>query len=491
MLWQIALAILVCYVLWKVLKTGENELNRVPGPPKWPIIGSALSFLGLSQSEMFDKLLELRLKYGNRFVIKVLNRYILHVYNVEDIETVLTHSRNIKKSKPYMFIEPWLGTGLLVSTGAKWNKRRKILTPTFHFDILQSFMEVFEEQSRNLVKELKKQISEGSDVVDVSPLISDFTLYTICETAMGVRLDSDKTEAKLKYKDAILEIGNLVMERLVTIWLHNDFIFSLHPLGKKFAKCLENVHSFADSVIKERSMSYESRGEDDNEKTNGRRRALLDLLLEARIRNEIDLEGIREEVNTFMFEGHDTTATALTFGLMLLADHPDVQESIFDECKAILGDSDRSPSASELNEMKYLDAVIKEILRLYPSVPFIGREIVEDFMLGDTKVAKGNEVIVHIFYMQQREDLYPEPKAFKPERFLNGEKRHPFSYVPFSAGPRNCIGQRFAKMEMKSVISEIIRNFKLEPTQKGARPTLKADLVLRTTEPIYVKFVKR
>ncbi|XP_050350003.1 cytochrome P450 4C1-like [Nymphalis io] len=491
MLWQIFLAILVCYVLWKIFKTDENELNRLPGPPKWPIIGSALSFLGLSQSEMFDKLLEFRQKYGNQVVVKILNRYILHVYDVKDIETVLTHSRNIKKNKPYTFIEPWLGNGLLLSSGAKWNGRRKILTPTFHFDILKSFMEVFEEQSKNLVKELEKRVSEGLDVVDVSPLISDFTLYTICETAMGVRLDSDKSEAKLKYKDAVLEIGQLVMERLTTIWLHNDFIFSLHPMGKKFAKCLEKVHSFADSVIMERSMSYENRGEDLSEKENSRRCALLDLLLEARTRNEIDLEGIREEVNTFMFEGHDTTATALTFGLMLLADHADVQESIFDECKVILGDSDRSPSASELNDMKYLDAVIKEILRLYPSVPFIGREIVEDFMLGDIKVSKGNEVIVHIYYMQQREDLYPEPKAFKPERFLSGEKRHPFSFVPFSAGPRNCIGQRFAKMEMKSVISEIIRNFKLEPIKKGARPIIKADLVLRTTEPIYVKFIKR
>ncbi|CAH2087256.1 unnamed protein product [Euphydryas editha] len=490
MLWLITFAVLVCMILWKFLKTENNDLDRVPGPPKWPIIGSALMFLGLPPSQMFDLVVELPKKYGNRVVITMLNRYILNIYDVEDIEIVLSHSRNIKKNKPYDFLEPWLGTGLIVSTGSKWHRRRKILTPTFHFDILKSFMKVFEEKTKNLVVDLRRGISEGSGVVDVMPFISDFTLYTICETAMGIRLDSDKSEATVKYKQAIMDIGELVMKRLTTIWLRNDFIFSLHPTGKKFAKCLESVHSFADNVIIERKKSYEKDGEISSS-TSKRRLALLDLLLEAERKGEIDLEGIREEVNNFMFAGHDTTATALTFGLMLLADHEDVQERILEECTSILGDSDRSPNMSELGEMKYLEAVIKEILRLYPSGPFIGRKITEDFMLGDIKIKKGCEVVVHIYEMQRREDLYPEPEVFRPERFLDGESRHPYAYVPFSAGLRNCIGQRFAKLEMKMAICEIIRNFRLGPMKKGARPALKADLVLRPNESIFVKFVER
>ncbi|CAH2087254.1 unnamed protein product [Euphydryas editha] len=473
MLWQITLAVLVCIILWKFLKTEDNDLDRVPGPPKWPIIGSGLIFVGLPPSQMLDRLLEFPKKYGNRVVVTVLYRYILHVYDIEDIEIVLSHSRNIKKNKPYDFIKPWLGTGLLISTGSKWHRRRKILTPTFHFDILKSFMKVFEEKTKNLVVDLKRRVSEGSGVVDVMPFMSDFTLYTICETAMGITLDSDKSEATVKYKQAIMDIGQLVMKRLTTIWLHNDFIFSLHPMGKKFAKCLESVHSFADSVIMERKKSYEKDGEVSSSSSK-RRLALLDLLLEAERKGEIDLEGIREEVNTFMFEA----STGL-------------KERILEECTSILGDSDRSPNTSELGEMKYLEAVIKEILRIYPSVPFIGREITEDFMLGDIKIMKGCEVVVHIYDMQRREDLYPEPEVFRPERFLDGESRHPYAYVPFSAGLRNCIGQRFAKLEMKMAICEIIRNFRLEPLKKGARPALKADLVLRPNESIFVKFVQR
>ncbi|XP_052742428.1 cytochrome P450 4C1-like, partial [Bicyclus anynana] len=271
--------------------------------------------------ETFKRITALPNEYGGRVVLTAFGRYILHTYNVEDIEIVLSHSRNIKKGMAYSFMEPWLGTGLLISTGNKWHRRRKILTPAFHFDILKSFLKVFEEQSKSLVEGLRQLNKGGTDVVDVIPFISDYMLYAICETAMGIKLDSDTSETKIEYKKAILDIGSIVMQRLTTIYLHNDIIFNLHPLGRRFAKCLDKVHSFADNVIMERKKAY---GTEQNGGSK-RRLALLDLLLEAERKGEIDLEGIREEVNTFMFEGHDTTAIALSFGIMLLADHEEVQ----------------------------------------------------------------------------------------------------------------------------------------------------------------------
>ncbi|XP_050665092.1 cytochrome P450 4C1-like [Leptidea sinapis] len=135
-------------------------------------------------------------------------------------------------------------------------------------------------------------------------------------------------------------------------------------------------------------------------------------------------------------QGHDTTATALTFGLLLLADHEQVQDAIYDECKTIFGDSMRTANLTDLAGMKYLDAVIKEVLRLYPSVPFIGRTIEEDFMLDDLRVPKSTEVLIHIYVLHRRG--FPELEQFRPERFLSGEKMN-YKYIPFSAGPRNCI----------------------------------------------------
>ncbi|XP_068622542.1 cytochrome P450 4C1-like [Battus philenor] len=491
MFWILVVAVLVCIVLY-ALFIDVDPLDALPGPRRWPIIGCPFSFIGTAQEDIFDLILGFQKLYGYRYMVKVFSRRILHLYNVEDIEIILSHSRNIVKNKPYDFLKPWLGTGLLISTGTKWHQRRKILTPTFHFNILKNFTKVFEQKSRDLVQRLKQLPEED---VDILPIISDFTLYTICETAMGTQLDSDKSKSAVEYKRSIKEIGILVINRLTQFWLHSDIVFYRTALGKRFLERLNVVHSFADNVILERKQK---KIKQENVKSNiadgdesRKKSALLDFLIEAESDGKINLEGIREEVNTFMFEGHDTSAMAITFGLMLLADHEEVQERIYEECKSIFGDSDRTPNWSDLAEMKYLEATIKEILRLYPSVPFIGRRITEDFMLDDIRVKKGTEVLVHIYDLHRREDIYPNPEAFIPERFLNGEVRHPYAFVPFSAGPRNCIGQRFAMLEMKCALSEICRSFKLAPKTKGYRPLITVDIVLRPVDPIMVKFIPR
>ncbi|CAB3253953.1 unnamed protein product [Arctia plantaginis] len=443
----------------------------------------------MTEGELFLKLRLFTKLYGDRYVVKIFSRRILHIHGVKDVEIVLSHSKNITKSKPYTFLEAWLGTGLLLSTGSKWHKRRKILTPTFHFNILKGFTMVMEERSRALVEKLKAM--DGNEV-NLLPYISDCTLCTICETAMGTQLDLDKSSANVKYKNAIIEIGSLLLSRLTKVWLHNEFLFRKFPIGRQFEKCLHTVHSFADNVIMERKKTWKA-GEQTviDEIGMKKRLAMLDLLLEAESKQEIDLEGIREEVNTFMFEGHDTTAMAIVFGLMLLADHQEIQDRIYEECQKVLGDFDHQPTMSNLADMKYLEAVIKETLRLYPSVPFIARKVTEDFMLDDLPVKKGAEVAVHIYDLHRRPDLYKNPEEFRPDRFLNGEVIHPYAFVPFSAGPRNCIGQRFAMLEMKCVLIGICRNFRLFPHVKGAKPLLLADILLRPAEPLFVKFVQR
>ncbi|CAB3244164.1 unnamed protein product [Arctia plantaginis] len=418
---------------------------------------------------------------------------VLHIIRPSDIEVVMSHSKNISKSLVYEFLKDWLGNGLLLSTGAHWHKRRKILTPAFHFNILKNFLTVMDEKNRELVSLLKEK--KGA-AVDIVPIISDFTLFTICETAMGTKLDNDQSEATVAYKDAIVHIGLLILIRVTKIWMWTEFVFKNTATGKQFYKILDTVRSFADNVIKDRKAQFKQNKiaevSADTDVGTKRRLAMLDLLLEAEGKGEIDIEGIRDEVNTFMFEGHDTTAIAITFGLMLLADHEDVQDRIYWELQSVLNNTDRSPTMSDLADMKYMEAVIKEILRLYPSVPFIGRQIDEDFVLDGLLVKAGTTIDMHIYELHHREDLFPDAEAFKPERFLPGsELKHPFSYVPFSAGPRNCIGQRFAMQELKSAFCEIIRNFRLEPKVKGARPRVIADLVMRPVEPILIKFIPR
>ncbi|KAH6946604.1 hypothetical protein HPB50_014162 [Hyalomma asiaticum] len=154
-----------------------------------------------------------------------------------------------------------------------------------------------------------------------------------------------------------------------------------------------------------------------------RRRPFLDLLIVEHLKNDkyITKEDIREEVDTFMFEGHDTTAVGISWALFLIGHHPQEQQKIQEELDQIFGkDKERYVSFEDLKQMRYLECALKEAQRIYPSVPIIARTCEEPFKI----------------------EVFPKPEEFHPERFFpeNSKGRHPFAYLPFSAGPRNCIG---------------------------------------------------
>ena len=227
----------------------------------------------------------------------------------------------------------------------------------------------------------------------------------------------------------------------------------------------------------------------------------LDILLEKYLRNNNDRynnnnigdnekirpENLRSEVNTFILGGHDTTAMALTFTILMVGQHPDVQIKIIEELDLIfagllpsvllkliticilfihLGDNQKEINIEDLRKMRYLEMCIKETLRLYPSIQLIGRQLSEPLKLSNGKIIPTNaSCYVPILSIHQDPKYYPNPTQFKPERFSPENKlnsaHHPYAYIPFSAGPRNCIGQKYAMLELKYVLSSLLRRFRI------------------------------
>ncbi|KAK7869159.1 hypothetical protein R5R35_006616 [Gryllus longicercus] len=251
-------------------------------------------------------------------------------------------------------------------------------------------------------------------------------------------------------------------------------------------------------VIEERKKELSDKkkkdpdAENENDVGQKKKLAFLDMLLQY---NEdggkLTLEDIREEVDTFMFEGHDTTSSGLSFCLWSLAEHPDCQQKVYEELFEIFGDTEREPTTEDLTKMKYLECVIKESLRLYPSVPFFLRELNEDVKIEGINIVAGTTVLLAPAIMHKNPKYFPHPEKFDPERFTaeNVRGRHPYAYVPFSAGPRNCIGQKFAMMEIKALISKVLRNYKLIGV--GRKPTFSYEMILKTSEGLYVKLENR
>ncbi|XP_072942435.1 cytochrome P450 4C1-like isoform X2 [Epargyreus clarus] len=425
---------------------------------------------------------------------------VINIYTPDDIEIVTSSMKHNEKSIVYTLLRPWLRDGLLLSKGTKWQNRRKVLTSAFHFNVLRQYFINLEENNQRFVQTLEKTNEEIHDIV---PLISEFTLNSLCESAMGTKLNKEGTNTGMSYKEAIYAIGKILVHRLVRLYLYPNFIFNLTPSGKRHSKSLSTIHSFTAKVIKDRKEAVKNNEvqcdelEDDpqhiNFNINKKKIAMLDLLIAAEKEGSIDKMGIQEEVDTFMFEGHDTTSSSLTYCLLSIANNPHVQKKIAIDLREIFGETKRSTTMDDLNKMQYLERCIKESMRLYPPVPFISRVISETVQLSNYTVPAGTVCHIHIYDLHRRADLYENPLLFDPDRFLpeNCKDRHNFAYIPFSAGPRNCIGQRFAMLEMKSALCAILRNFELHPVTKISDLKFAADLVLRNSGPVYIKFVQR
>ena len=205
--------------------------------------------------------------------------------------------------------------------------------------------------------------------------------------------------------------------------------------------------------------------------------------------------------------GHDTTAMALSWILYMLGHHPEVQaraaaevDALFEEDSANLDENSSDDcdnkvtlTIDKIKSLKYLECCVKEGLRLCPSVPFIGRRLHEDMEFNEFVVPKGTILFVYIFMLHRDPNVFPKPETFDPDRFLpeNSIGRHPFAFVPFSAGPRNCIGQRFAMSELKIVLAYLLRNFRFESLDPRDKILAMMEMVYRPKSPLRLRVHER
>ncbi|XP_032042300.1 cytochrome P450 4V2 isoform X2 [Aythya fuligula] len=419
---------------WRVMKP-------IPGiSPCYPVLGNAL--LLERKGEGFFKQLQ---KYAEDFRKQPLFKIwlgplpITVLYHPDSVEVILSSSKHIEKSFLYKFLHPWLGTGLLTSTGDKWRSRRKMITPTFHFSILNDFLEVMNEQGGVLLEKLEKHVDK--EPFDIFLDVTLCALDIICETAMGRNVGAQENKDS-EYVRAIYRMSDLIQQRQKSPWLWHDLVYILFKEGREHERNLKILHNFTDTVIAEKAAELENTKRtkcdtDVNSEESGskKREAFLDMLLNATDDegNKLSYKDIREEVDTFMFEGHDTTAASMNWVLYLLGCNPEVQKKVHRELDEVFGNTERPVTVDDLKKLRYLECVVKEALRLFPSVPMFARSVAEDC----------------------------------------------------------CISQRFAQMEEKTLLALILRRFWVESCQKQDELGLAGDLILRPNNGIWVKLKRR
>ncbi|KAK6326095.1 hypothetical protein J4Q44_G00017390 [Coregonus suidteri] len=389
------------------------------------------------------------------------------------VKTILA-STEPKDDLSYRFLIPWIGDGLLVSKGQKWFRHRRLLTPGFHYDVLKPYVKLMADSAKTMLDKWETH-SKSDESFELFEHVSLMTLDSIMKCAFSsntncqtVRGGESGTNSYIK---AVYELSDLVSVRLRTFPYHSEWIFQLSPHGYKYRKACNVAHSHTEEIIRKRKEALK------DEKELGRIQAkrnldFLDILLCVRDEDQQGLsdEAIRAEVDTFMFEGHDTTASGISWTLYSLACNPEHQQICRDEVISAL-EGRNTMEWEDLSQIPYTTMCIKESLRLYPPVPGISRKITKPMTFFDGRtVPEGCLVGTSIFGIHRNATVWENPNAFDPLRFLpeNSAKRSPHAFVPFSAGPRNCIGQNFAMNEMKVVVAQTLRRYQLteDPMKK-------------------------
>ncbi|OWK12084.1 CYP4F2, partial [Cervus elaphus hippelaphus] len=311
-----------------------------------------------------------------------------------------------------------------------------------HPDMIRSITNASGTHAELVVTKWECLVTEGHTHLDIFEHISLMTLDSLQKCVFS--FDSNCQEKPSEYIAAILELSALVSKRNQQLFLHMDFLYYLTSDGRRFRRACRLVHDFTDAVIQERRRTLPKENIDDFLKTKAKTKTLdfIDVLLLTKDEDGKGLsdEDIRAEADTFMFEGHDTTASGLSWVLYNLAKHPEYQERCRQEVQELL--RDREPKEIEwddLTQLPFLTMCIKESLRLHPPVTYISRRCTQDIMLPDGRVMpKGVICLISIFATHHNPSVWPDPEVYDPFRFdpENIKGRSPLAFIPFSAGSR-------------------------------------------------------
>ena len=445
-----------------------------------PIIGNILSLN--SRNDNIKDIDNFHKRFGETFLFWALFKPIVFTHNFHLFENVLKSSENefLEKGYGYDTFRDWIQDGLLCSNGKKWQKRRKQLTTCFHFNMLKSYLPIIDSHSRVFVETLKKE--NGNVIQDTAKLTKQMSLGIICESVTGLKLTSKENETKLhNYLESLEVVSFLTAERRRLPLFYSEIMLKILPIGNRYRKAVKTIHAFTQELI----IGAVNRYKESNPKSN-----FLDILSSLHHNGDIDTEGLMEETNNFIFAGHDTISASLAWLLFNLGSNTVAQEKACNEADLI--NKMEGNIEEKIKHMKYIECTIKESLRLRSTVPFISRNMNKDVSFSNgMSFPRGTELVFNLRAMHCDDTVWENPKRFIPERFDSLSQRPLFSFVPFSAGPRNCIGQRFAMMEMKVALYYILLNFKIEAVDKDREIVEVLDVVLNNANGIKIKLTNR
>ena len=430
-------------------QTTQSTAKELPGTSGWPLVGHIPD---ISRKGLFEMIASHRETLGDIFRFRLGKKEMVVLIHPEHIKhTYLTHRDNYRKDEAYDNIRILVGDGLLTVQDEQWRHRRRTMQPAFHRDSIIAMTEEMKDATLDLLKEWEPRF-KADQSVDIYSEMMHVTLDIIGRTLFNLRLN-DKA-------DRSAEAFSIALEHISE---RGNNLFNLPlsvptPSNIRFRRSIELLDKLGYDII------------EDRRKNDKEHHDLLEMLLKATDEHGelLTQKTIRDELVTMFLAGHETTAIALSWTWYLLSQHPEVEAKLHEEWEEVL--QGRPATADDLPNLPYSKMVFQEAMRLYSPVWSGGRNAVADDMIDGYHINAGSIVVICPYFTHRHPDFWEDPERFWPERFSpeNSKGRHKFAYVPFSVGPRMCIGNHFSTFEAQILLPTIGQKYRfaLDPTHK-------------------------
>ncbi|KAL6119660.1 cyp3a7 [Pungitius sinensis] len=463
----------------------------IPGPKPLPFIGTFLEYrkgIHNFDTECYEKYGKVWGIYDGRIpVLATMDTAMIKSILVKECYSNFTNRRDFG-------LNGALRDAITVVEDEEWKRIRSILSPSFTSGRLKEMYSIMLQHSSNLIKSLHKK-AEADEVVDVKELFGPYSMDVVTSTAFSVDIDSINNPSD----PFVANIKKLVKFTFLTPLFVLLVLFPfLEPVLDKMdvtlfsAELLDFFYNFLKRIKSDRNK---------NEHKN--RVDIMQLMVDSQSPetskdNPSSHKGLSDseilsQAMIFIFAGYETSSGTLGFLAYNLATHPDIQKTLQEEIDETFPNKAR-PTYDALMQMEYLDMVLNESMRLYPSGNRLDRVSKSSVEIEGVTIPKGTVVMIPVYTLHREPTLWPEPDAFKPERFSkeNKDSIDPYSYLPFGAGPRNCIGMRFALLMMKLSVVEILQSFSFVTCKETQIPLeLSTDGFTNPKGPINLKLEPR
>lgn len=446
-------------------ETGTDAVDAtdaLPGPTGLPFVGSTFS-VARAGRRFSESLAE----YGDVVSYRAFGTEFVAIYDPDIVRQVLVERSDEFRKGDFeaAFGELLAPDGLAFTEGEQWREQRTRLQPAFRPNAVQSYAASMVDTASTWT-----DARADGEVVELNEAASTLTLRMLTQTLFDLDLDARR--------------GRIVREAVDAIADYTDAlgVLSVLPdwLPSRTQRRLDDRMSVLDELVAE--LIADARRNLDSDTATAADDLLSSILRAAPDSSTWDEGEVRDQLVTFLFAGHETTATALTYAIWLLAGSPEARTQLDAELDAVL-ESGKNPRAATVSELEFTDAIISEAMRLYPPVYSIYRQPNEDVRLGGYRIPEDVTLQLATYNIHRDERWWNNPAEFRPDRWLDDETARPeYAYFPFGGGPRHCIGMRFARMELALILATLSRRLEFERVTEALDPSMRLTLHPGTVE---------